>query len=168
MPKTYKVTFEASAKIRKEMKRVNCVIAHKRMEAVALRGEGLSNGEIARIKGYHPDYVSKLVCDFVKFGMEIFEDKRAGGNRRNLTDAEELTFLEGFRKEAEKGQVVSIDEIAAAYDELTGKERKSNSTVYYLLQKHGWRIVIPRGQHPKKASEEDIASSKKLTLDSKS
>lgn len=163
MPKTYIVTLEMSRQIRHEMKKVNCVVAHRRMEAVALRGDGFSNGEIARIKGFHPDYVSKLVCDFVKFGMDVFEDKRVGGNRRNLTDEQEHELLEGFRKEAEKGQIVSIDEIAAAYDKLTGKQRKSNSTVYYLLQKHGWRPVIPRGQHPKKASDEDILASKKLT-----
>ena len=123
------------------------------------KGEGRSNREIAEIKGYNASYVSQLVSDFVKFGMEVFEDKRDGGNRRNLTDKQEVEFLEGFREKAEKGQVVSIDEIAAAYDELTSKQRKSNSTVYYLLQKHEWRTIMPRGQHPKKANDEDIEAS---------
>ena len=163
MPKAYTITSEMATAIRKEMKVVKCVVAQKRMEAVALRGEGRNNREIAEIKGYHASYVSQLVSDFIKFGMKSFEDKRGGANRRNLTDAEEIAFLENFRKEAEKGQVVSVAEIAAAYDELTGKERKSDSTVYYLLQKYGWRIVMPRGQHPKKASEAEIEASKKLT-----
>ena len=96
--------------------------------------------------------------------MDYFEDKRTGGNNRNLTDKQEKEFLSGFNKAAEKGGIITISEIARAYNKLTHKERKSNSTVYYLLEKHGWRTVMPRSEHPKKARKEDIEASKKLTL----
>ena len=83
MPKTYIITSEMATAIRQEMKAAKCVVAQKRMEAVALRGVGKSNHEIAEIKGYHASYVSQLVSDFIKFGIESFEDKRGGANRRN-------------------------------------------------------------------------------------
>jgi len=164
MPKTYIVTAEMAADIRQKMRVTTCVVACRRMEAVALRGEGKNNREVADIKKYNESYVSQLVSDFIKHGMDSFIDKRSGGNNKNLTQSQEVEFLDGFKKDAEEGKIITIDEIAKAYDELTNKERKSNSTVYYLLKKHGWRTIMPRGQHPKKASDEDILSSKKLTL----
>ena len=35
------------------------------------------------------------------------------------------------------------------------------SQIYYVLHRHGWRKVMPRSRHPKKASEEVIETSKK-------
>ena len=161
MPKTYIVTAEMAADIRQKMRATTCVVAYRRMEAVALRGEGKSNQEVADIKKYNKSYVSRLVSDFIKHGMDSFVDKRSGGNNKNLTQSQEVNFLDSFKKDAEEGKIITIDEIARAYDKLTNKERKSNSTVYYLLEKHGWRTVMPRGQHPKKASEAEIEASKK-------
>jgi transposase len=60
--------------------------------------------------------------------------------------------------------VITVSDIATAYDKEFGKEHKSKSTVYYLLHKFGWRKVMPRSKHPKKASEEVIEASKKLTI----
>ncbi|MDE7249890.1 MAG: winged helix-turn-helix domain-containing protein, partial [Lachnospiraceae bacterium] len=33
--------------------------------------------------------------------------------------------------------------------------------IYCVLKRHGWRKVMPRSRHPKKASEEVIETSKK-------
>ena len=42
--------------------------------------------------------------------------------------------------------------------------RKLEVYVYMLLKRHNWRKIKPRSQHPKKADEETIAASQKLTL----
>ena len=81
-----------------------------------------------------------------------------------MTAEEEKAFLAGFEEAAKRGQVTTVDEIAAAYDEATGKEHESKSTVYYLLHKHGWRLITPETAHPGKATDEEIEASKKLTL----
>jgi hypothetical protein len=36
-----------------------------------------------------------------------------------------------------------------------------------LLERHDWRMVMPRGKHPKKASEAEIEASKKLKLNTR-
>jgi transposase len=82
----------------------------------------------------------------------------------NLEKSEE--FLKQFKEKAEKGQIITIEEIAVAFNEKTGKQRKSLSTIYYFLHSHGWRKIMPRSKHPKKASDEAIEASKKLTVES--
>ena len=139
-----------------------------KLQSVALRGEGKDNAEIGPITGFHPAYVSHLVSVYYNEGLAgLCNDGRKGGNNRNLTDEEEKAFLSKFEEAAKNGQLTTVEEIAAAYDELTGKEHESNSTVYYLLHKHGWRLITPQTAHPGKASDEAIEASKKLTLNSK-
>jgi len=60
---------------------------------------------------------------------------------------------------------MNLSDIRAAYDERVGKQ-SATSTVYFLLERHGWRKIMPRSRHPKKASEDAIKVSKKSTLES--
>lgn len=48
----------------------------------------------------------------------------------------------------------------------TEARAQAGDCIYILLERHGWRLVVPGGKRPKKASDEDIEASKKLTLDS--
>ena len=77
----------------------------------------------------------------------------------------EAEFLEQFVELAEAGQVITITGILRKFEEVTGKE-SGTSTIYALLKRHGWRKVKPRPRHPGKASDEEIASSKKITKNS--
>ena len=71
--------------------------------------------------------------------------------------------LEMSRKErAEKGELVEVSEIAKAYQAAVD-HLVSNGQIYFVLHRHGWRKVMPRSKHPRKASDEEIAASKKLT-----
>jgi transposase len=168
MPKTYKITVENTKELRAAMKEKTNKPYYKKLQAVVLRGEGKENGEIGSITGYHPAYVSHLVSVYCNEGLaELCKEKRMGGNNRNMSDEEEKAFLSQFKEAAKAGQIITIAEIAAAYDEKTGKERDSKSTVYYLLHKHGWRQITPQTVHPGKASEAEIEASKKLTPNSR-
>jgi len=168
MPKTYTITAENTKEIREAMRSKENLKYYRRLEAVALRGEGRDNDEAGAITGYHPKWVSALVSIYCNEGIAgLLQDGRKGGNNRNMTDEEEKVFLEGFEEAAKNGRIITIAEIAASYDELTGKERESKSTVYYLLHKHGWRVITPQRVHPGKASDEVIEASKKLTLNSR-
>ncbi len=134
------------------------------MEAVALRGEGKKNDEIGGITGFHPDMVGRFAKEYLEGGIAgLLFDGRKGGNHRNASDSEEEEFIAEFEEAAQKGEVISVDEIAAVYDKRFGKEHKSKSTVYYLLHKLGFRKVMPRSKHPNSATEEAIEASKKLT-----
>jgi len=123
-------------------------------------GQGKKNQEISEATGFSVQYITELVTKYLKEGMEgIVRDKRTSNNRR-MSYAEESAFLEQFVEMAEAGQILTVDEIKKKFDEETGKESHIN-TIYALLKRHGWRKVRPRPTNPRKASEEEIAASKK-------
>ena len=80
---------------------------------------------------------------------------------------EEKEFLEQFKKTAQAGQIIEVSAIKRAYEEKTGRSLENNhGQIYNVLNRHGWRKVMPRSKHPNKASEEAIEASKKLTKSS--
>ena len=74
---------------------------------------------------------------------------------------EELDILAPFKARAEKGEMVEISEIAKAYQSAVDHP-VSRGQIYFVLHRYGWRKTMPRSRHPKKASEEEIAASKKI------
>jgi len=164
MPKTYIITEENTAEIRAKMANETNANLYRRMQAVALRGEGMSNAESGAIVKYHEKYVSQLVSLYVNKGLAaLSEEGRKGGNHRNMSAEQENELLEGYRQEAEDGKIITPAEIKAEYDELIGRET-SETFIYAVLKRNKWRMVMPRGKHPKKATEAEIDASKKLTM----
>lgn len=167
MAKRFEISAEEAVEIRKKMKSIKNKNACRRLEALALLGEGRKPKEVADIKGYNEKTVRILRSEYCKNGLEPFlTDGRKGGNHIVMSKEESQKFLSEFEEKAKAGQIITIEEIAKALDEATGKQRESLSTAYYFLHRHGWRKVMPRSQHPKKASDEAISASKKLTLKS--
>ena len=78
-----------------------------------------------------------------------------------MSFAEEEELLAPFKEQAERGELVEVAAIEAAYREAVGHSIGSGQ-IYYVLHRHGWRKVMPRSKHPKKATEEVIETSKKL------
>jgi transposase len=138
----------------------------KRLHAVELRGRGLKNPEIAAKLDTSADVISIWVSRYVKDGITALVGWNYGGNRRNLSLDEEAAFLAKYKEQAETGQIVDVGEIKAAYEALVGHSI-GGSQIYYVLQRHGWRKVMPRSKHPNKASDEAIDASKKLTASTK-
>jgi hypothetical protein len=164
MRRTYKISAEEAAELREKLKTTKNANACRRMEAVALLGEGKTPEEVAAIKKFHPKYVRILGLLYHEKGLEAFSvDGRRGGNHQMMSREESEEFLRQFETAAESGKVITIEDIAKALNEKTGKQRKSRSTAYALMHRHGWRKLKPRSQHPKKASDEEIEASKKLT-----
>jgi len=160
----YKITQEEVKKIKAELVGIKNVNAYKRLQAVLLRGEGLKSAEISEITGFHKQWVGQLCRIYINEGIEgLIKDGRKGGNNRHMTEDEAKAFLSQFEEAAARGQVITVEDIATAYDEAVGVKHKSLSTLYYFLHLHGWRKVVPKQYHPGKASEEVIATSKKLT-----
>jgi len=166
MPKSYHITEEESQSLRREMRNCKKANAYRRLEAVALRGEGKKNEEIGPMTGFHPDWISKLVSRFCNEGLQaLLDDGRKGGNHQNLSDDQEEALLKEFNEAAAAGQIITPAEIKKRYDELLGRKTKP-TFIYAVLQRHDWRKVMPRSKHPNKASDEAIEASKKLTLKS--
>lgn len=139
----------------------------KRLEVLELRCKGMTQKEIAEKTGYHRSHVSNLLKKYFEEGLSSIAEKHYSGNRRNLSYEEEEAILAPFREKANRGEVVEISAIETAYRDAVGHSI-GGSQIYYVLHRHGWRKVMPRSRHPKKASEEVIETSKKLTPESKS
>ena len=88
--------------------------------------------------------------------------KPSGGRKReNMTLAEEKALLTRFAKAAGTGELLNIHDLKAAYEKAIGHET-SNSTVYNLLSRHGWRKLMPRPFHPKRDIAAQSAFKKKI------
>ena len=137
--------------------------AEKRLQALELRAEGKSAEEVSAATGFHKSYISQLTAKYRKGGIEAISGNHYGGNHRNMSAEEEAALLEPYQAEAEAGQIVEVSKIKAQYEEAVG-HNIGGSQIYYVLERNGWRKVMPRSKHPKKASEEVTETSKKLKL----
>lgn len=160
MPKKYKISREQIEEIIETRKTIKDKKADRRLRAVQLRGEGLNDKEIAERLETSSNMISYWVRLYVKEGLTGLLPKKQNGNRRNLTFQEEEKLLSQFYEKAKLGQIVEISEIKKAYADKIGFETKSHGHIYEMLKRHGWRKVMPRSRHPKKASEEAIKASK--------
>ena len=157
----YRYSEEDLEKIVAARKRNKDKRAEKRLYALELRAKGKNAEEVSAVTGFHKAYISQLTAKYRKGGIEAISGNHYGGNRRNMSAEEEAAFLEPFQAEAEKGQIVEVSKIKAQYEEAVGHSI-GGSQIYYVLERNGWRKVMPRSRHPKKAGEEVIAASKKL------
>ena len=139
----------------------------RRLRALLMRSKRKTLAETAQATGYSFRNITKLVRTYREGGVDAIVENHYGGNHRNMSYEEETALLKPFEKKAEAGQMVEVSEIKVAYQEAVG-HCIGSAQIYYVLHRHGWRKVMPRSKHPRRASEEDVEASKKLTLPSKS
>jgi transposase len=75
---------------------------------------------------------------------------------------EERRFLPPFFARAGRGEIVTAEEIQRAF-EAEVKHAVHISSIYRLLDRHGWRKLVPRPRHPKAKREEQEAFKKTLS-----
>jgi transposase len=163
MGKTYEVSKAQAEEIEEIRKSIKDKSTDRRMRAVQLRGEGYSDAEIAVMVEAHVKVVSRWICIFIKKGIEALRAAKREGNRRNMSYEEESEFLAGFEAKAEQGEEVTAKDIKEAYIEKIGHNCGAGQ-IYRVFKRHEWRKVVPRKEHPQKASEAEIDASKKLTF----
>jgi len=139
----------------------------KRLQVILMRYEGYKDIEISEKLGYSRKRISQLCAEFKMVGLETYAKLKYGGNNRALGIEEERKILKAFEEKAAQGELVTVQSIKGAFDEKRGKDT-GRGYIYMLLERHGWRKVMPRSKHPNKANDEAIEASKKLTLESKS
>jgi transposase len=118
--------------------------------------------EVGKINGYNQRSVGKILKLFNEKGVDGLRSGYKGGNNRKLTFSDEAAYLKQAEAEACKGLYPRVAELQAAVEKLSGV-KYSQKTFYALLARHKWKKLMPRGRHPKKASEVEIETSKKLT-----
>ena len=161
----YEITAEQKREIEEARKKNKDKRVEAKLKALSLRADGLKSKEISEATGFHPAYVSTIVSKYIHGGLEAIVGNHYPGNRRNMSFKEEEALLKPFMEQAEKGQMLDTAELETRYEEAVG-HRIGSGQIYRVLRRHDWRKVMPRSKHPKKASEEVIETSKKLTMKS--
>ena len=165
MPRRNEITEIQIAELQKAKKENKDKNKDRRLKALLLHAEGKSHTEISTVTGYAKTYITELTGKYCRQEIEAIVGNHYKGNHRNLSYTEEEALLEPFREKARAGQIVEVKEITRAYEEAIGRSvEKDHGRIYRVLARHKWRKVMPRSRHPKKASDEVIEASKKLTL----
>ena len=157
----YQITEEEYKEIVLREKQTRDKRISKRLRVLMLRYERKSNPEIAAKLDISTDWLSHLISEYKRVGLEEYVRVKYTGNHRNMSYEEEQEILDRFQEAAKAGQVITVKEIKAAFDEKLGRDT-GRGYIYMLLKRHRWRKLKPRSRHPKKASDEEIAASKKL------
>ena len=162
MTRKYTFTAKDLEIIREARKKNKDKRAEVRLHALELRAEGKRAKEISEAVGVSAPYVSQLAAKYFAGGIEAIAGNHYGGNRRNMSTEEEELILKPFYETAEKGELIEVAEINKAYQ---GKvdHKVGEKQIYRVLHRHGWRKIMPRSRHPKKATDEAIKASKKLS-----
>ena len=111
---------------------------------VLLRESRMTQPLIAAAMGVSLSTVNRAHMLYDEGGVKALKPRPSGGRKR-----EEKALLVRFAKAAGAGEMLNIHDLKAAYEEAIG-HATSNSTVYNLLDRHGWRKLMPRPFHPKR------------------
>lgn len=162
MRKKFELSTEEYLAIQARMKENRDKRIDKRLQVLILRHEGKTPKEIIEKLNLSRSWIMQLCKDYREKGLEEYCHLKYDGHHRSLSEAEEDEILATFQEKANAGQIVTVKEIKAAFDAKIGKDT-GRGYIYMLLKRKGWRKTMPRSKHPKRASEEAIEASKKLT-----
>jgi transposase len=126
------------------------VAQRERIQMVLLRESGMTQPAIAEAMGVSLSTVNRAHMAYDGGGIKALKPKPIGGRQReNITLSEEKALLARFAKAAGAGEMLNIHDLKATYEQAIGHPT-SNSTIYNLLDRHGWRKLMPRPFHPKR------------------
>jgi transposase len=138
------------ARLADRLKQAATHAEYQRIQCVLIRATlGSSAAQIAQLLGWSTATVHVIHSRWHREGDAIFDLRGRGGRRHQYLSLEqEQALLAPFVKRADAGGMLTVAEIQRAFEVQTGKQ-VAPSTIYRLLDRHGWRKVVPRPRHPK-------------------
>jgi len=137
----------------------------RRALSVVLSGVmGLTLPRVGDLVGRSRATVARFHAEFRGWlsGRQDKEKSWGGRRRAYLTFEEEKEFLSGFFEAASKGGILAVSEVRSALEDRLG-HKVAETTVYRMLDRHGWRKIVPRRRHPKadKLAQEEFKKNSK-------
>lgn len=118
--------------------------------------------QIAKHCGVAAATVHQVISAYNRRGVAAVETPGKGGRRHQyLTLQQEQDFLAPFFAQARVGTIATAAQIKQAFEALVGQQ-VAESTIFRLLNRHGWRKLVPRPVHPK-ADPDEQATLKKTS-----
>ena len=112
--------------------------------------------DIARTVGVSLSTVHRVIATYNRRGVAAIDTPGKGGRRHHyLTLEQEHTFLQPFLTCAARGEITTAVEIQRALEAQIGHE-VNKSTLYRLLDRHGWR-QLKIASSPAQANAERVA-----------
>ena len=124
--------------------------AFKRFQCVWLeRMFNLGAEEIAEALRLHVSTVRRIQAAYAREGRAAIEGRgNRGGRRRNYLDYEEETaFLNACVKAAKHGRICTVTGLKASFEVKVG-HKVNKTTIYRLLERHGWGPLAIRMHYP--------------------
>ena len=119
--------------------------------------------EIARDTGVSVTTVRRVISTYNRLGLAALETPGKGGRRHEYMSLEqERSFLQPFFARAAQGEIATAEEIQQAF-EAEVKHAVHSSSIYRLLDRHGWRKLVPRPHHPQANPEAQAVFKKTLS-----
>ena len=84
MASRYKFSEEEIKAIEQRRKKNKDKRAEARLKALELRAKGADAKEVAGATGFHAAYVTQLVANYRKYGLEAISGNHSGGNHRTI------------------------------------------------------------------------------------
>lgn len=110
--------------------------------------------EIAVHTGTTLRTVHQVISDYNRLGVAAIEKPQKENRKRAyLSLEEERDLLAQLEPQAKKGELTTKIAIKQAFETKVGHQ-VHKTTVYRLIEPHGWRKIKPRGRHPKAKPEE--------------
>jgi transposase len=137
-------------RLAERLKRASSRSEYQRIQCVLIRATlGSSAKEIAQLLGWSTATVHVMHSRWAKEGEAIFDMRGRGGRRhQHLTPEQEQELLAPFVQRAGDAGMLTVAELQQAYRDRVGQD-VARSSIYRLLERHGWRKVVPRPRHPK-------------------
>lgn len=135
-----------------EFRRIQCVY-------LVMLNPDISNREISDITLFSKSRIKAIHASYRANGLAGLSDSRGGRYRENLTFAQEQELLAPFEEESPKGSLIVAGRVKLAYEEKIGR-KVAESTIYRILDRHGFRKITPYRRH-KKADKEAQETFKK-------
>src|SRR6202521_3789344 len=107
----------------------------RRIQMVLLRKSGMTQPANAAAMGVSLSTVNRAHMGYDGGGIKALQPKPIGGRQReNMTVAEEKALLARFAKAAGAGELLTIHDLKAAYEQAIGHQT-SDSTIYNVLDR---------------------------------
>lgn len=112
---------------------------------------GMSAPEIATALRLSVSTIRRIHVEFIKNGRPAIEGKGNRGGRRKsyMSFDEECKFLEAHARQSEDGKIRNVSLLKRDYETRIG-QKVHKTSIYRLLDRHGWRKIAPRTYHTKR------------------
>jgi len=151
MPKKTKVPSEVLQSAMEAARKAKTADELRAAQAVILPGLlGFSDRASGELLGRSRGTVVRKRNEFRQQHYRKDPVARNWGGRRYgyLSLDQERQFLSRFFDEASHGSILIVSEIKRTFEALVGR-KVAKTTIYRMLDRHGWRKIVPRPRHPK-------------------